>query len=172
MPSAQFWRELRHVRWNEICDEPGVNAVNFQWVSVMALIVMRMPCSETEVERTFSRMKQIFGKRSKRTKRDLLEARLTLQMNGPKMSPDLRSALRKLEGEDDARPPKMQVPPPVQASPELPELPLPILRPREDADIPGHFSASSVGRTVHQQNGPNARMSRPAIPASAGQPED
>jgi hypothetical protein len=44
----------------------------------MALILLLMPVSEAEVERLFSRMRFIFGDRSRRTLEDLIEARLML----------------------------------------------------------------------------------------------
>jgi hypothetical protein len=95
----------------------------------MAFILMRMPCSEAEVERVFSRMRQIVSKRSVRIKRDLLEARLILQMNGSKMESGLRAALEGLERQDDARPPKWEATPRVPSVAVRPEFPVPMIFP-------------------------------------------
>jgi hypothetical protein len=89
--------------------------------------LMRMPCSEAEVERVFSRMRGIFGKRSRRIKRDLLEARLILQMNGPEMGSRLRAVLKGFEEQEDARPAKWQMTPPVASSPARPGFPVPMI---------------------------------------------
>jgi hypothetical protein len=151
----------------------------------MALILMRMPCSESEVERMFSRMRLIFGKRSKRIKRDLLEARLVLQMNGPKkfLQPEMKRVLSKFEEEEEERPLKVQTPPRVPDVPDrveftIPILPgtarvvtdgqdlssvsptcdsLPITRPGDEPAPPARFSAAPLGRTVKDQTGRKRR---------------
>jgi hypothetical protein len=147
-PAVQFWDTVSGYSATQFSEERG----SYRWIAVMAFILMRMPCSEAEVERVFSRMRRIIGKRSVRIKRDLLEARLILQMNGPKMGPGLRAALRNFEGQDDARPPGGQATPAVAMAPAHPGFPVPVIfRPARVAPAggiapPGEFGAALVPR--------------------------
>jgi hypothetical protein len=47
----------------------------------MALILLRMACSEAEVERVFTRLRHLFGNHSRHSQGDLVELRLTIMMN-------------------------------------------------------------------------------------------
>jgi hypothetical protein len=177
-PGEAFWKWV----WTLPSTEHSTAMACYQWIAIMALIVMRMPCSEAAVERLFSRMRQIVNKRSRRIRRDLLEARLILQMNRGKMDRQLRSVLKKFEEEEDARPVKMQQPPsvvesvaPISAGSEFP-IPLisapprtvpedpvarlvpvtlgmtPISKPVDQIMRPGRLSVEPVKRTVDRNN--------------------
>jgi hypothetical protein len=175
---VHFWLEVWKIAPSQFSRDPA----SYRWIAVMALILMRMPCSESEVERMFSRMRLIFGKRSKRIKRDLLEARLVLQMNGPKkfLQPEIKRVLKKFEEEEEAQSLlKAQTPPHVpdvpdrveftvpilpetarvvtdvqDVSPVLPTFgPLPIASPVGETASTARFSAAPVGRTVKDQTG-------------------
>jgi hypothetical protein len=122
-PVVQFWNGLSACSPTCFSEEPA----SYQLIAEMALILMRMPCSEAEVERVFSRMRDIVGKRSLRIKRDLLESRLVLQMNGPTMTPDQLSALDDLEGRDDAGPGEGEMTPPVAGGSARPGFPVPLI---------------------------------------------
>jgi regulator of replication initiation timing len=176
--AVHFWLSV----WEIAPKEFSRNAASYRWMATMALILMRMPCSESEVERMFSRMRIIFGKRSKRIKRDLLEARLVLQMNGPKkfLQPEMKRVLKKFEEEEEEeRPLKVQTPPRVPDVPDRVEFtipilpgtarvvtdgqdvspvpptfdPLPITRPGGETAPPARFSPAPLGRTVKDQTG-------------------
>jgi hypothetical protein len=84
--TREFWTELRA---SEGCSPRG-------HLAQMALILLMMPVSEAEVERLFSRMRFIFGDRSRRTLEDLIEARLMLQINAPRDRLPLSNALERL----------------------------------------------------------------------------
>jgi hypothetical protein len=87
-------------------------------IAELAAILSRLPVSEAEVERTFSRMRLLFGDRGQRAKEDLIEARLAIHMNKIVISPEMAASLDKLEDRDvyHHRP----TPPPDQRRP-LPE---------------------------------------------------
>jgi hypothetical protein len=92
-PAVRFWDVLATYRPTHFSEERA----SYRLIATMALILMRMPCSEAEVERVFSHMRAIIGRYSARTKRDLLESRLILQMNGSAMSMP-REQLAALDG--------------------------------------------------------------------------
>jgi hypothetical protein len=56
-------------------------SIPFAPVAEMALILLRMPCSESEVERVFSHLRRLFGDHARHTRDDRVEARLTIMMN-------------------------------------------------------------------------------------------
>jgi hypothetical protein len=121
-----FWQDV----WKTNTRRYTYEDASYKWVASMAFILMRMPCSEAEVERLFSRMRLITGKRSRRIKRDLLEARLTLQVNSPMMAPEVWGALQKLEEEEDGAPVGMQMLPgdaTPTAGPAGREFPIPVI---------------------------------------------
>jgi hypothetical protein len=136
-PAVQFWNTLATYSPTYFSEEQA----SYPLIATMALILMRMPCSEAEVERVFSRMRVIFGDHRRRIRRDLLESRLILQMNGSMMTSDRLSALESLEREDDANPDEGQMTPPVAWESARPEFTIPQIfnpsRPRqsEDSDI-------------------------------------
>jgi hypothetical protein len=54
----------------------------------MALILLRMRCSEAEVERMFARLRRLFGDHVRHSRGDLVESRLTIMMNNLDITPD------------------------------------------------------------------------------------
>jgi hypothetical protein len=122
-PAADFWNELSTYSPTRFSEEPA----SYQLIAKMAFILMHMPCSEAEVEGVFSRMRGILEKRSVRIKRDLLEARLVIQMNGSKMTPDRVAALDDLEGRKDAGPGEGQVAPHVAGESARPGFSVPLI---------------------------------------------
>jgi hypothetical protein len=71
-------------------------------VADMARILTKMPVSGAEVERLFSRMRYIFGTRAQRSKDDLVEARMIIEMNLKDIpdSKELLACIEPLEKED------------------------------------------------------------------------
>jgi hypothetical protein len=94
---AVFWDATWKL--NEFAHTP--EPASYRWLAEMAFILMRMPCSETDVERVFSRMKVMVGTRSRRIRRDLLEARLMIQVNGPALELEVERALDAVERQDE-----------------------------------------------------------------------
>jgi hypothetical protein len=136
-PMVEFWNKLSTYPRTCFSEEPA----SYQLIAKMALILMRMPCSEAEVERVFSRMRGIIGKRSIRIKRDLLESRLILEMNGSNMTSDRLAVLDSLEKQDDTSPDEGHMTPPVAWGSARPEFPIPLIfnprgpRQSDDSDV-------------------------------------
>jgi hypothetical protein len=132
--AVQFWNVVATYSPTCFSDEQA----SYRLIATMALILMRMPCSEAEVERVFSVMRGIIGKRSIRTKQDLLESRLILQMNGLGIPSGRLAALDSLEKQDDTSPDEGQMTPPVAWGSARPEFPIPLIfhphRPRQSDD--------------------------------------
>jgi hypothetical protein len=47
----------------------------------MALVLLRMLCSEANIERVFALLRRLFGDHAQHSRGDLVEARLTIMMN-------------------------------------------------------------------------------------------
>jgi hypothetical protein len=65
----------------------------------MALILLRMACSEAEVERVFAYLWHLFGDHPWHSLGDLIELRLTIIMNNLDITPDFMRGLSQLEQE-------------------------------------------------------------------------
>jgi hypothetical protein len=63
----------------------------------MAVILLHAPVSESSVERVFSILREIFGKRRQGMKEDLVEARLTLMFQDRKDANDFSRCYRQWE---------------------------------------------------------------------------
>jgi hypothetical protein len=72
----------------------------------MALILLRMACSEAEVERVFARLRGLFGDDAHHTQDDLVESRLTIMMNNLDVTPDFLRGLAQTEHEVLDAPPR------------------------------------------------------------------
>jgi hypothetical protein len=72
----------------------------------MALILLRMRCSEAEVERVFARLRRLFGDHVWHSRGDLVESHLTIMMNNLSVSPDFMLCLSQMEHEVLGAPPR------------------------------------------------------------------
>jgi hypothetical protein len=66
-------------------------------LAVMAMILIRLPLSEAEVERVFSHMRQLFGDRARSMHMDLIEARLTIKLDRLMDADEIPQALSAFE---------------------------------------------------------------------------
>jgi hypothetical protein len=66
-------------------------------VAEMALILLRMRCSEAEVERVFARLRRLFGDHVRHSLGDLVESRLTIMMNNLDVTTDFMRGLSEME---------------------------------------------------------------------------
>jgi hypothetical protein len=71
----------------------------------MALILLRMRCSEAEVEREFTRLRRLFGDHVRHSRGDLVEERLTVMMSNLGVAPDFMLGLSEVEHEVLEAPP-------------------------------------------------------------------
>jgi hypothetical protein len=55
--------------------------IPFLPIAEMALILLRMRCSEAEVERVFARLWRLFGDHARHSQDDLVESHLMITMN-------------------------------------------------------------------------------------------
>jgi hypothetical protein len=65
----------------------------------MALILLRMRCSEAEVEQLFARLRRLFGDHARHSQDDLVESRLMITMNNLDVTPDFVLCLSQMEHE-------------------------------------------------------------------------
>jgi hypothetical protein len=65
----------------------------------MALILLRMACSEAEVERVFARLRRLFSDHARHSRGDLVESRLTIMMNNLDVTPGFMRGLSQMEHE-------------------------------------------------------------------------
>jgi hypothetical protein len=74
-------------------------SIPFLLIAEMALILLRMACSKTEVERVFIRLRRLFGDHSQHSLSlgDLVELRLTVMMNNLDVTPDFMRGLSQME---------------------------------------------------------------------------
>jgi hypothetical protein len=72
-------------------------SIPFAPLAEMALILLRMPCRESEVERVFSHLRCLFGNHDRHTWDDLVEARLTVVVNNPDVTHDFVEGLSQME---------------------------------------------------------------------------
>jgi hypothetical protein len=72
----------------------------------MALILLRMRCSEAEVEWMFARLRRLFGDHARHSRGDLVESRLTIMMNNLDVTPDCMRGLSQMEYEILGAPPR------------------------------------------------------------------
>jgi hypothetical protein len=67
--------------------------IPFAPIAEMALILLRMPCSQSEGERVFSHLRRMLAHHIRHTRDDLVEARLTIIMNNLGVTPDFVEGL-------------------------------------------------------------------------------
>jgi hypothetical protein len=72
-------------------------SISFVPATEMALILLRMPCSESEVERVFSRLPCLFGGHARHMRDDLVEARLRIIMKNLDVTHDFVEGLSQME---------------------------------------------------------------------------
>jgi hypothetical protein len=77
----------------------------------MAFVLLRMPCSESEVERVFTRLRRLFGNHARDIRYDLVEARLTVIMNTLDVTPDFARGLSQMKAEAPQAPDPQPLPP-------------------------------------------------------------
>jgi hypothetical protein len=96
-----------HTFWTKFRDEASIEGGSDSACRIadMAFILLIMPVSESEVERVFSRMRHAFGDRSRRMLKELMEARLVLQINDVHDKDELSEAFRAWT-QTDVDPPK------------------------------------------------------------------
>jgi hypothetical protein len=94
MTARQFW-----VRQASLRLALAGRSIPFLPIAEMALILLRMPCSEAEVERVFAQLRRLFGDHARHSRGDLVEARLTIMMNGLDVAPDFMTSLSRMEHE-------------------------------------------------------------------------
>jgi hypothetical protein len=135
VPEWDYWAHMYEGQVNR--GETGNEIPKCWLIGMMAKILLRLPCSEAEVERLFSLMRSIFGTRSQATMEDLLEARLFLMLhrvNSPRLFCDKWYA----------------------QAPEL-ELPLDDLVGRhlqeQPTGVPRHLMAEPLGLAIQGRNG-------------------
>jgi hypothetical protein len=79
-------------------------SIPFASVTQMALILLRMPCCESEVEEVFSHLRHRFGDHARHTRDERLEARLTIMMNNLHVTHDFVEGLSQMERDALAAP--------------------------------------------------------------------
>jgi hypothetical protein len=80
--------------------------IPFLSIAEMALILLRMRCSEAEVERGFTLLRPLFGDHARHSRGDLVESRLTIMMNNLDVTPDFMRSLSQMEQEVLGAPPR------------------------------------------------------------------
>jgi hypothetical protein len=81
-------------------------SIPFLSVAEMALILLRMACSEAEVERVFARLRLLFGDHVRHSLGDLVESRLTFMMNNLDVMPHFMRSFSQKEQEVLGAPPR------------------------------------------------------------------
>jgi hypothetical protein len=81
-------------------------SISFLLLAEKALILLRMCCSEAEVERVFTRLRRLFGDHARHSRGDLVESRLTIVMNNLDVTPDFMWSLSQMEQEVMGAPPR------------------------------------------------------------------
>jgi hypothetical protein len=79
-------------------------SILFAPVAGMALILLRMPCSESEIEWVFSHLRRLFGDHARHTRDDLVEARPTIMMNNLDVTHNFVEGPSQMEGDALAAP--------------------------------------------------------------------
>jgi hypothetical protein len=72
-------------------------SIPFAPVAEIALILLRSPPSESEIEQVFSDLRCRFGDHARHTRDDLIEARLIIMMSNLDVKPDFVQGLSQME---------------------------------------------------------------------------
>jgi hypothetical protein len=81
-------------------------SIPFLPIAEMALILLRIACSEAEGERVFARLRHLFGDHARHSRGDLVESHLMIMMTNLAVTTDFMRGLSQMEQEVLGMPPR------------------------------------------------------------------